>query len=207
MDQFLWVEKYRPKTIDECVLPKQLKSKFNEILKSGELRNLMLTGPPGVGKTTVAKALVENMNCDWIMVNGSLDGNIDTLRTNIKTFASTVSLTGGKKVVILDEADNLNCFSGNQEIYCYEYGKLVVKPILEFVDNGTFEIPSWNFKNGEMETTYGYVIDQGEKEVFEVEFEDGTTMVCTKDHPFFNSVGKEVTIEDGELFAIDENNS
>ena len=105
---FLWVEEYRPKTIDDCILPQSLKTLFQSFIKKGELSNLLFSGTPGVGKTTVAKALCEQMNCDWIMINGSEEGGIDVLRNKIKNFASTVSLSGGKKVVILDEADYLN---------------------------------------------------------------------------------------------------
>ena len=105
---FLWVEQYRPKTIDDCILPDSLKNLFSSFIKKGELSNLLFSGTPGIGKTTVAKALCEEMNCDWIMINGSEEGGIDVLRNKIKNFASTVSLSGGKKVVILDEADYLN---------------------------------------------------------------------------------------------------
>ena len=105
---FLWVEQYRPKTIDDCILPDSLKNLFSSFIKKGELSNMLFSGTPGIGKTTVAKALCERMNCDWIMINGSEEGGIDVLRNKIKNFASTVSLSGGKKVVILDEADYLN---------------------------------------------------------------------------------------------------
>ena len=105
---FLWVEEYRPKTIDDCILPQSLKTLFQSFIEKGEISNLLFSGTPGVGKTTVAKALCEQMNCDWIMINGSEEGGIDVLRNKIKNFASTVSLSGGKKVVILDEADYLN---------------------------------------------------------------------------------------------------
>ena len=105
---FLSVEQYRPKTIDDCILPTSLKTLFSSFIKKGELTNLLLSGTPGIGKTTVAKAICEQMNCDWIMINGSEEGGIDLLRNKIKNFASTVSLSGGKKVVILDEADYLN---------------------------------------------------------------------------------------------------
>ena len=105
---FLWVEQYRPKTIEDCILPESLKTLFSSFVKKGELSNLLFSGTPGIGKTTVAKAICEEMNCDWIMINGSEEGGIDVLRNKIKNFASTVSLSGGKKVVILDEADYLN---------------------------------------------------------------------------------------------------
>ena len=105
---FLWVEEYRPKTIEDCILPDSLKTLFSSFIKKGELSNMLFSGTPGIGKTTVAKALCEELNCDWIMINGSEEGGIDVLRNKIKNFASTVSLSGGKKVVILDEADYLN---------------------------------------------------------------------------------------------------
>jgi len=105
---FLWVEQYRPKTIDDCILPDSLKTLFSAFIKKGEISNMLFSGTAGIGKTTVAKALCEQMNCDWIMINGSEEGGIDVLRNKIKNFASTVSLSGGKKVVILDEADYLN---------------------------------------------------------------------------------------------------
>lgn len=105
---FLWVEKYRPNTIDECILPDTLKSTFQTFVDNGEIPNLLLTGGPGIGKTTVAKAMLEQLGCDYIIINGSMNGNIDTLRTEIKDFASTISFAGNRKYVILDEADYLN---------------------------------------------------------------------------------------------------
>lgn len=107
-DEFLWVEKYRPKTIEETVLPLDLKNTFQEFINQGNIPNLILSGPPGVGKTTVARAMLEQLGCNYIIINGSMNGNIDTLRYEILNFASSVSLTGGRKYVILDEADFLN---------------------------------------------------------------------------------------------------
>lgn len=111
-DNFLWVEKYRPKTIEECVLPVSLKSTFGDMVRKGEPQNLLFSGTAGVGKTTVAKALCNEMGCDWILINCSEEGNIDTLRTKIRQFASTISLNGDTtKVVILDEFDYSNANS------------------------------------------------------------------------------------------------
>ena len=106
-EEFLWVEKYRPKTIDECILSEGLKKTFQEFVDNKEIPNLLLTGTAGIGKTTVARALCEEVGCNYIVVNGSNEGRlIDTLRTKLTDFASTVSLMGsGRKVVILDEAD------------------------------------------------------------------------------------------------------
>jgi len=110
-DEFLWAEKYRPKTIEECILPDDLKSRFLDILKTGEVPNMILTGSPGLGKTTVARALCTELDLDYMVVNCSENGNIDTLRGKIRQFASSISLMGGYKVVILDEADYLNIVS------------------------------------------------------------------------------------------------
>ena len=106
---FLWVEKYRPRTIEECILPDNIKKTFNDFLKQGEIPNLLLTGPAGVGKTTVAKALCEQLGCDYILINGSDEGRfLDTVRGQAKNFASTMSLlpSSKHKVIIIDEADN-----------------------------------------------------------------------------------------------------
>ena len=107
-ETFLWVEKYRPKTISDCILPDSIKNTFIEFIGQKEIPNLLLAGGSGVGKTTVARAVCEELHADYILINGSEESGIDVLRNKIKTFASTVSLQGGRKVVILDEADYLN---------------------------------------------------------------------------------------------------
>jgi len=109
MEEFLWVEKYRPNNIGDCVLPKELKTTLSEFVKNKNIPNLILSGGPGVGKTTAAKAMINEIGATYMLINASEDGNIDTLRTTIKNFASTVSLEGtGRKYIILDEADYLN---------------------------------------------------------------------------------------------------
>ncbi len=137
MKEFLFVEKYRPQTIEDCILPSGLKETFQKIVDKGEIPNMMFTGSAGVGKTTVARALCNELDLDYMLINGSEDGNIDTLRGKIKQFASTISLQGGQKVVILDEADYLNPQSTQPALRGF---------IEEFSSNCRF-ILTCNFKN------------------------------------------------------------
>ena len=107
MEHFLWVESYRPKTIEDCILPERLKQPFQEYVNQKQIPNLLLTGGAGVGKTTVAKAMCNEIGCDFMVLNGSDENGVDTIRYKIKNYASSMSLTGGRKVIILDEADYL----------------------------------------------------------------------------------------------------
>lgn len=158
-NDFLWVEKYRPRKIDDCILPQSIKNTFKDIVKSGELPNMMFSGTAGVGKTTVARALCNELDLDHIVINGSEEGNIDTLRGKIKQFASTVSLHGGVKVVILDEADYLNPQSTQPALRGF---------IEEFSRNCRF-ILTCNFKNRIIEplhsrcSVYEFAIPNSEK--------------------------------------------
>ena len=133
----LWVEKYRPKTIEDCILPDGIKSTFQDYVNRKEIPNLLLAGSAGVGKTTIAKALCEEVGCDYIMINGSDESGIDVLRNKIKNYASSMSLSGGRKVVIIDEADYLNPNSTQPALR---------GAIEEFSSNCSF-IFTCNFKN------------------------------------------------------------
>ena len=139
MSDFIWVEKYRPKTIDECILPENIKKTFRDFLNKGEIPNMLLAGPPGVGKTTVAKALCNELGVDYYVINGSDEGRfLDTVRNNAKNFASTVSLASEAKhkVIIIDEADN----TGNDV-------QLLLRAFIEeFAGNCRF-IFTCNYKN------------------------------------------------------------
>jgi DNA polymerase III delta prime subunit len=110
-NEVLYVEKYRPQKIADTILPAKTKDIFNKFVTDNSVPNLLLTGGPGVGKTTIAKAMLDELDCDYIVKNGSLNVNIDTLRYEISTFASAISLSGGRKYVIFDEADYLNATS------------------------------------------------------------------------------------------------
>jgi len=136
---FLWVEKYRPKTIEDCILPENIKKTFSDFLNKGEISNMLLCGPPGVGKTTVAKALCNELGVDFYVINGSDEGRfLDTVRNNAKNFASTVSLssTAKHKVIIIDEADNTTS----------DVQLLLRASIEEFANNCRF-IFTCNYKN------------------------------------------------------------
>ena len=168
MSDFLWVEKYRPKTIDECILPDDTKSVFQKFVEKGEIPNLLLSGPPGIGKTTVAKALCEQLGADYYVINGSDEGRfLDTVRNNAKNFASTVSLTSSSKhkVIIIDEADNttndvqlllrasIEEFSKNcRFIFTCNYKNKIIQPlhsrcsVVEFVGGNKQQLAATFFK-------------------------------------------------------------
>src|SRR6056300_1512662 len=165
MNEYLWVEKYRPQTIEDTILPVALKDTFRQILENKELPNLLFTGTAGVGKTTIAKAICNELDLDYIIINGSEEGNIDTLRTKIKQFASTVSLQGGYKVVILDEADYLNPQSFQPALRGF---------IEEFANNCRF-ILTCNFKNRIIESLHSrcgvYEFNTTKKDMAELAFQ------------------------------------
>jgi DNA polymerase III delta prime subunit len=136
-EQFLWVEKYRPHKLDDCILPDDQLKTFREFVATGEIPNMLLCGSAGVGKTTIARAICEELGCDYIIINGSEESGIDVLRTKIREFASSVSFGGKTKVVILDEADYLNPNSTQPALRAF---------IEEFANNCRF-IFTCNFKN------------------------------------------------------------
>jgi DNA polymerase III delta prime subunit len=156
-DDFLWVEKYRPKTIEDCILPENIKKTFKDFLTKGEIPNLLLSGPPGIGKTTVAKALCNELGADFYVINGSDEGRfLDTVRNQAKNFASTVSLTESSKhkVIIIDEADN----TGNDV-------QLLLRANIEAFYNNCRFIFTCNYKNKIIEPLHSRcaVVDFGIK--------------------------------------------
>jgi DNA polymerase III delta prime subunit len=137
MNEVLWVERFRPKTVQDCILPVELKNTFQQFVDRKEIPHLLLCGSPGVGKTTIARALCEEVGCDYMILNGSDESGIDTFRTKIKNYASSLSLMGVKKVVIIDEADYLNPNSTQPAMR---------SAMEEFAHNCTF-IMTCNYKN------------------------------------------------------------
>lgn len=182
-EQFLWVEKYRPQNIEDCILPESLKKTFQEYVKAGELPTLMFSGTAGVGKTTVAKALCNEVGAEYIMINGSDEGrSIDVLRTTIKNFASTVSLTNAKKVVIIDEADYMNAQSVQPALRSF---------IEEFSNNCRF-IFTCNFKNRIIDPLHSrcsvidFKIDSKDKQSIAAQFFKRTTQILKNENVEFD---------------------
>jgi len=177
-NQFVWVEKYRPRKIDECILPKHFKQSLKSFIKEGQIPNFLFFGTAGVGKTTVARALCEEIGADYILINGSEEGrSIDTLRTKIKSFASTISLTDARKVVILDEADYMTATSMQPALRAF---------IEEFASNCRF-IFTCNYKNKIIDpiksrcAVIDFRIPVEEKEVISVEFFNRVKQILEKE--------------------------
>lgn len=166
MEHLLWTEKYRPQTVEDCILPERLKKPFQEYVKQQNIPNLLLTGGAGVGKTTVAKAMCQEIGCDYLVINGSDESGIDTFRTKIKNYASSMSLSGGRKVIIIDEADYLNPNSTQPALR---------NAIEEFAGNCSF-IFTCNFKNRIIEPLHSrcavveFSLKNGEKDKMATQF-------------------------------------
>lgn len=182
-NQFLWVESYRPQKIDDCVLPEALKKTFKDYIAQGELPTFLFSGTAGVGKTTVAKALCNEVGAEYIMINGSDEGrSIDVLRTTIKSFASTVSLTEAKKIVIVDEADYMNAQSVQPALRNF---------IEEFSNNCRF-IFTCNFKNRIIEPLHSrcavvdFKIDAADKQQIAAQFFKRATQILKQEEVEFD---------------------
>lgn len=182
-NEVLWVEKYRPQKIDDTILPEKTKAAFKKFVEDESIPNLLLTGGPGVGKTTIAKAMLDELGCDYIVKNGSLNVNIDTLRYDISTYASAVSLSGGRKYVIFDEADYLNAASVQPALRNF---------IEEYSSNCGF-IFTCNFKNR--------IIEPLRSRLSEIDFTIETTQRPKMAMQFFKRVGN---ILDNEGVAYDK---
>jgi len=157
MEHLLWTEKYRPRTVEDCILPERLKAVFQQYVNQKEMPNLLLAGGAGVGKTTIAKAMCNEIGCDYMVINGSDENGVDTIRVKIKNYASSISLSGGRKVVILDEADYLTPnaqailrnaieeFAANCSfIFTCNYKNKIIDPL-----HSRCAVIEFNLKNGE----------------------------------------------------------
>jgi replication factor C small subunit len=204
MEQMLWTEKFRPQTVQDCILPDRLKKPFQEYVKQKNIPNLLLAGGPGVGKTTVAKAMCKEIGCDYMVINGSDESGIDIFRTKIKNYASSMSLSGGRKVIIIDEADYLNPnstqpalrnaieeFAGNCSfIFTCNYKNRIIDPL-----HSRCAVIEFNLKNGEkanMASSFFKRI-QSILHIEKVEFEDSVIAELVKKHfPDFRRVLNEL---------------
>lgn len=204
MEHLLWTEKYRPKNIDDCILPERLKKPFQEYVNQSNIPNLLLSGGAGVGKTTVAKAMCEEIGCDYLVINGSDESGIDTFRTKIKNYASSMSLAGGRKVIIIDEADYLNPnstqpalrnaieeFAGNCSfIFTCNYKNRIIDPL-----HSRCAVVDFGLKKEEMAEMAGQFFKrlQSILSTEEIEFENAVLAELIKKHfPDFRRVLNEL---------------
>ena len=182
MEHLLWTEKYRPQTVNDCILPERLKKPFEEYVKSQNIPHLLLSGGAGVGKTTIAKAMCNEINADYIIINGSDESGIDVFRTKIKNFASTMSFTGGRKVIIIDEADYLNPNSTQPALR---------NAMEEFAGNCSF-IFTCNFKNRIIEPLHSrcavieFRIDASDKQAIAAQFFKRATQILKAEQVEFD---------------------
>ena len=198
----LWTQRYRPKTVSDCVLPERMKGPFQDFVDKGDIPTLLLSGPPGVGKTTIALAMIKEIGADYIMINGSNEGRlIDTFRTTITNYATSLSFSGGRKYIIVDESDYLNCLEENETVLVGTIDNYNPVSLKDLPRNEEFSVVSFNMKTGEFENDIAIIIKEGESDLYLVELEDGRTVTVTGDHPFIvqdeNNEYKELSINDG----------
>jgi DNA polymerase III delta prime subunit len=174
------MEKYRPRKVDECILPKNLKETFLGIVNGGKLPHMLLCGSAGIGKTTVAKALCEELEYSNIVINASDDRNIDTLRTTVKQFASGLSFNGKRKVIILDEADYLNCLDEDELVKLSDGTSIKLK---DMQMGKKYHVVSFNMESKKFENNYAEVVNKTTKMTYTIELDCGKTITCTDDHP------------------------
>lgn len=178
-ESYLWVERYKPRTVDECILPQRIKNTLNEFVESGEIKNYIASGSAGCGKTSSAKALLNQMNIQYLFINASNDGNIDTIRTKVTRFASTKSILSSYKVVVLDE-----CLHEDEQVRIGSVDNWKPVALKDLNKNTTYPVVSFNMETGVFENDTGYIISDKEDELYEVELEDGSLITLNEKHPF-----------------------
>lgn len=184
---FLWVEKFRPSTIDEIIMPSRLRDECMSYIKDGQIPHMILAGSAGIGKTTVAKALAAAIDADLLYINASNESGVDTIRTKIVQFASTASMEGNLKAVLLDE-----CLHEDEEVRIGTVDDWKSVPLRELTVGETYPVVSLNLENGLMENDTGGIISIKDDEVFEIELEDGRTIRANGRHPF-------LVMQDGKI--------
>ena len=208
IEEFLWVEKHRPTKIADTILPTSLKSTFQQFVDQKNIPNLILSGSAGVGKTTVARAMLEELDCDYIIINASMNGNIDTLRNEILSFASSVSFSGGRKYVILDEADYLNCLDENEKVRLFNGDTVCLK---DMEDGKQYEVVSFNVESGAFEQNMAEVVHRTTQMIYEIELENGAVCRLTDDHPIMGKSPEGTIVQrtikeglDGYMIIVDD---
>jgi DNA polymerase III delta prime subunit len=203
MEHLLWTEKYRPKTVEDCILPERLKIPFQEYVNQKQISNLLLTGGAGVGKTTIAKAMCNEIGCDYMVINGSDENGVDIIRVKVKNYASSISLSGGRKVIIIDEADYLSpnaqaCLRNAIEeyavncsfIFTCNYKAKIIDPI-----HSRCSVIDFGMKNGEKQKMASAFFKriQSVLESENVEYDDKVIAELVKKHfPDFRRVINEL---------------
>ncbi len=195
-NEILWVQRYRPSKVSQTILPEKIKSIFQKFVDDKNIPNLLLAGSPGTGKTTIAIAMLNELECDYIKINGSLNNGIDVLRNEIQNFASSVSFSGGRKYVIIDE-----CLDENTLVHVIRNGKIAKIPIKDVNDKKDL-VKSFDITTNKIEWLPFTLMDKGERETLEIEFEDGSVAICTPEHKWFieDKNGKIKVVKASELY-------
>lgn len=199
IENTLWVEKYRPNLLKDYIGNDDLKRKAQKYIDNNEIQNILLFGSAGTGKTTFAKLLIKNIECDYLMLNASDENSIDTIRTKVKSFASSVSIKGSYKVIILDE-----CLTGDTLVSIKRDEEYIKIPITE-VNDKTDLVKSYDITTDTIEYLPFVFMEKEERELFEIEFENGEVVRCTGNHKWFTNdeEGKVIETTTDELYKMD----
>lgn len=198
-NEFIWAEKYRPKKLDDVILPERIKEKFAEYIATKQIPHMLFSGSAGIGKTTVAKAICNEIDADMLYINASKENGIDTIRVKVTQFASTVSLEGNLKVILLDE-----CLHEDENVRIGTVDDWKPVALKDLERDKFYPVVSLNTETGVLENDTGVVISDRNDEVFEVELEDGRTIRANSKHPFLVKT-PEGKIVQKELMDLSEN--